>query len=224
MISYNQANKPNLTQAMETPNNSQETIPLTQVGINNEDGNTTSSPDLELDLTGLFDVPVTTLDGKEEKVDVRQKIQNAKRFYLDHFNYQINLNHDSYVRLSGITDFNVGYKYKNLVEKMDKVETLTQLVNERYKLRTVCKTMYYREASLKLDTGVNKDLLTKYLGLGLNDIKSVVKQELKENSWFLKVYRDRLLFISERLKSNFNLTSDEIKSVRDYDDILKFVL
>lgn len=172
------------------------------------------------DLTALFDIPVLDEDIKDEKAELKQKINTAKRFYLDHFNYQINLNHESFIRLSGIKDFGVGYKYKNLVEKMEKVELLTQLVNERHKLRLVCKTMYYREASLNLETKTNSRLLSKYMGLTVTQNKMAVKQELKENNWFLKVYRGRLLFVCDELKKRFNLTDLEIKSIRDYDDIL----
>ena len=213
-----------------TPLYAEETMPLTQAteplepmneGAGSDHEDVLSEVKVE-DLTGLFDVPVD-LNQHDDTEQLKQLINRAKRFYLDSFNYQINLCHDSYVRLSGIRDFGVGYKYKNLVEKMEKVELLTQLVNERHKLRVVCKTMYYRETSLRLDNKTNGDLLCKYLGLGLKENRSVVKQELKENSWFLKVYRDRLLFVSDLLESKYKLTKDEIKSVRDYDDVLNFV-
>lgn len=206
-----------------------ETMPLTQATetlepvINEGSDHEDILNDVKVeDLTGLFDVPVD-LNQQDDTEQLKQLINRAKRFYLDNFNYQINLCHDSFVRLSGIRDFGVGYKYKNLVEKMEKVELLTQLVNERHKLRVVCKTMYYRETSLRLDNKTNSDLLCKYLGLGLKENRGVVKQELKENSWFLKVYRDRLLFVSDLLESKYKLTKDEIKSVRDYDDVLNFV-
>lgn len=200
----------------------QETSP--KVNTENEQPSNSQVSLDELDLTALFDVPILNEDEKDDKVEVKRKIQQAKRFYLDHFNYQVNLNHEAYVRLSGISDFGVGYRYKNLVEKMDKLELLTQLVNERYKIRTICKTMYYREASLKLDNKTNSDLLGKYLGLGVNDNKILVKQELKENNWFLKVYRDRLLFVTDQLKDRFSLDLEEIKLIRDYDDVLSYIL
>jgi len=181
-------------------NESQEII------IPNSQPETTTTSNEELDLTGLFDVPVISTENEDnEKAEILQKIQKCKRFYLENFNNQINLNHESFVRFSGILNFDVGYKYKNLVEKMDKVELLVQLVNERHKLRSVCKTVYFREASLKLDTATNRDLLSKYLGLGVKENKAMVKQELKEYSWFLKVYRNRLLFVCNELQSRFGL-------------------
>ena len=106
---------------------------------------------------------------------------------------------------------------------MDKLELLVQLVNERYKLRTTCKTMYYREASLRLDKALNVDLLAKYVGVTYHENKQLVKQELEENAWFLKVYRARLQYVAQRLEAEFGLTDVEIKSVRDYDDVLVFV-
>lgn len=218
------------TTTSTTTSSNDKTMPLTQSVLptttnrsNNIEDDIIDEVEIE-DLTGLFDVPVEVDEKQDEMVQIKERIARAKKFYLDNFNYQINLCHDSFVRLSGISDFGVGYKYKNLVEKMEKVELLTQLVNERHKLRIVCKTMYYRETSLRLEDKTNTTLLSKYLGLGLKENRSAMKQELKENSWFLKVYRDRLLYVSDLLESKYKLTKDEIKSVRDYDDILNFVL
>lgn len=175
------------------------------------------------DLTGLFDVPITLTEDDRRLEDVRAKIAQAKRFYFENFNYQVDLKHESFVKLAKYPNFDVGFKYKNLVEKMDKLELLVQLVNERYKLRTTCKTMYYREASLRLDKALNVDLLAKYVGVTYHENKQLVKQELEENAWFLKVYRARLQYVAQRLEAEFGLTDVEIKSVRDYDDVLVFV-
>ena len=136
-------------------NDSQETI----IPASQPETTTSTTTTDDLDLTGLFDVPVISGESEDnEKAEILQRIQKYKRFYLENFNYQISLNHESYTRFSGISNFDVGFKYKNLVEKMDKLELLVQVVNERHKLRSVCKTVYFREASLKLDTTTNRDL------------------------------------------------------------------
>lgn len=176
-----------------------------------------------LDLTGLFDVPVTTTEDGRSLEEIKTKIAQAKRFYYLHFDSSCNLTHESFVKYSKFVDFDIGYKYKNMVEKMDKIELLVQLVNERNKLRTTCKTMYYREASLRLDKATNIDLLSKYVGISFHDNKILLKQELDENKWFLTVYRARLQYVAKRLEAEFGLTDIDIKSVRDYDDVLVFV-
>ena len=178
--------------------------------------------ELNEDLTGLFDVPVTVTEDGSHMEEVKQRITQAKRFYYLHFDCGCDLRHESFVKYSKFPNFDIGYKYKNLVEKMDKLELLVQLVNERYKLRSTCKTMYYREASLRLDKATNVDLLSKYVGISLHDNKILLKQELEEGKWFLKVYKNRLQYVTKRLETVYGLTEEEIKSVRDYDDILVF--
>ena len=110
------------------------------------------------ELTGLFDVQVEPEN--TNKTEIQNRIQQAKRFYFLHFDYQVNLNHDAFVKFSPILSFKIGYKYKSLVDNMKMVELLTQVVNERVKLRGCCKTMYFREGVLKLDTHQNTMLLS----------------------------------------------------------------
>lgn len=176
----------------------------------------------EEDLTGLFDVPVTLTEDGSRMDEIKQRITQAKRFYYVNFDCGCDLRHESFVKYSKFPNFDIGYKYKNLVEKMDKLELLVQLVNERYKLRSTCKTMYYREASLRLDKATNVDLLSKYVGISFHDNKVLLKQELEEGKWFLKIYKNRLQYVAKRLETEFGLTEEEIKSVRDYDDVLVF--
>lgn len=172
------------------------------------------------DLTGLFDIPVEP--EKEDKADIELRIQQAKRFYYLHFDYQINLSNEAYVRFKSMPNFNIGYKYKNLVDKMEKVELLTQVVNERMRLRIACRTMYFREASLRLDDKTNIKLLSKYLGVGLKENRVLIKKDVEEFEWFIKIYRNRLNYVSELLQDKYGLTKDQIKNIRNYEDVINY--
>lgn len=172
------------------------------------------------DLTGLFDVKVEPENNEKESVE--RRIQEAKKFYFLHFDYQISLNHESYVRFHSIPNFNVGYKYSNLIEKMEKIELLTQVVNERMKLRAACRTMYFRETSLRLDDKTNVRLLSKYLGVSLKENRLLIKKDVEEFEWFIKIYRNRLNFVCDILRVKFGLTNDELIHVRNYEDVINY--
>lgn len=172
------------------------------------------------DLTGLFDIPIEPEN--TDKTEIQNRIQRAKRFYFLHFDYQINLNHDSFVQFRPMISFKIGYKYKNLVDKMEKVELLTQIVNERVKLRGCCKTMYFREGVLKLDKHQNTMLLSKYLGITIRKANDLIKKEVQECEWFIKIYRNRLNYVSGLLQEKYSFTIDEIRNIRNYEDVINY--
>lgn len=172
------------------------------------------------DLTGLFDVQIEPEN--TDKTEIQNRIQQAKRFYFLHFDYQVNLNHDSFHRFRPIASFKIGYKYKGLVDNMKKVELLTQVVNERVKLRGCCKTMYFREGVLRLDKSQNTMLLSKYLGITIRQANDLIKKEVQECEWFIKVYRNRLNYVCELLQEKYSFTIDEIKNIRNYEDVINY--
>lgn len=172
------------------------------------------------DLTGLFDIQVEP--EKVDKTDVESRIQQAKKFYFINFDYQVNLNRDSYIRFKPMPGFDIGYKYKNLVDRMEKVELLTQIVNERMKLRSSCRTMYFREVSLRIDDKTNTKLLSKYLGIGLNQNRLLIKKDVEEYEWFIKIYRNRLNYVCDILRIKFGFNRDELIHVRNYEDVINY--
>ena len=172
------------------------------------------------DLTGLFDIKVEPEN--INKSDVESRVQEAKRFYFINFDYQVNLNRDSFIKFKPMPGFDIGYKYKNLVDRMEKVELLTQLVNERMKLRSACRTMYFREVSLRLDDKTNIKLLSKYLGVGLKENRILIKKDVEEYEWFIKIYRNRFNYVCELLQVKYNLTKNQIKNIRNYEDVINY--
>ena len=194
----------------------------------------------EKSISDLFDETDTIIcDEDEVKSDddalslekkrkmLKERIESSKKFYRENFGYQILLNHESYVRFSKIENFKYGYKYKNKVDNMSKIELLCQLVNERIQVKYVCRRLYFRESAVRLEEGQKNLLLRKYIGKSTSVItgfKSQLEQEIKELVWCLGVYRERFLYIKSLLCLKLGLEEEAIKSIKDYDDVYEYFI
>lgn len=176
-------------------------------------------------LDFLEDEDIVNLDFKRETL--RNRITDCKNFYTKYrIDNHINLNVESYKRFGGIRDFGIGFKYQNLIDKMDKIELMCQLVAEREKIQGVCKCIYYREASLHLTENENNKLLLKYIG-GKNKsilFRTQCEEEVKQYLWYLKVYRNRLIYIRTNLLNKDKIDIEVLKCIKSYDDVYDYFI
>lgn len=161
---------------------------------------------------------------EEKRNYLRKKLDYNKRFYFD-ANDQLLLNHRSFLKYSQISTFEVGYAWKNRVDRMDKVELLSQLVNEINQIKACCLQLYYRESAVSVSKKRRHHLVEKYIGSGHEkDFNESVEREVKEFVWFLKVYKKRYLDIKDRVVRILGLDEDLIKSIKTYDDVYDYFI
>lgn len=159
---------------------------------------------------------------KEKEALIKEKINSAKKFYSV-YDYQINLNHESFVKFSKIENFVIGFRYKNKIDKLNNVELMCQIINEKLKIKYVCKRVYFYETSLKLDDSKNNLLIGKYLGKRMiKGFKEELVLELKEYFWFLKIYHNRFNYVKECLEKRLNFSLGDLKSIKTYDDVYEY--
>lgn len=161
----------------------------------------------------------------EEKRDyLRGKLNRSKKFYFE-YNDQLNLNRQSFLRYSGIPTFDVGYAWKNRVDRMDKVELMTQLVNELNQIKNCCLQLYYRESSVSVNKTKRLKLVEKYIGkTHEKEFKTAIEKEVKEYVWFLNVYKKRYLDVKKRLIRILGVDEEFIKSIKNYDDVYDYFI
>ena len=161
----------------------------------------------------------------EEKRDyLRKKLDHSKRFYFES-NNQLTLNRQSFLKYSGIPTFEVGYAWKNRVDRMDKIELMAQLVNEINQIKSCCLQLYYRESSCLVSTKRREKLIRKYIGKNFeNEFKDMVEKEVKEFIWFLDVYKKRFLEVKNRLIKLLGIDEDFIKSIKSYEDVYDYFI
>lgn len=162
---------------------------------------------------------------EEKRRVLKETIETSKRFYRENYSYQVLLSHESYVRYGKIKDFK-DYKYKSLVEKMGKIQLLTQLVNERNQIQTTCQKIYYREGVMILDENNNKRLMNQYIGgeRAITLFQKTCKQEIQELKWSLSIYRQRFLYIRSLLVRQLGIADEALKLVKTFDDVYDYFL
>ena len=159
---------------------------------------------------------------REKEAFIKEKINSGKKFYSV-YDYQINLNHESFVRFSKIENFIIGFRYKNKIDKLNNVELMCQIINEKLKIKYICKRVYFYETSLKLDDSKNNPLIGKYLGKRMiKGFKEELELELKEYFWFLKIYHNRFNYVKECLEKRLNVSLMDLKSIKTYDDVYEY--
>ena len=233
---YNSLDLPSPAEIEYNYSNTEEIVPSSQPNIYNNTEDTHLLPIVE-DVTEIFDETDsdsgnTVLEDNEEqlaKQHLKVVIEESRKFYTVNYNYQILLKHESYVRYSNVDNFNVGYKYDNICSKMDFIQLLTQYVNEAIQIRYVCRRLYFIECSLNQQNSIKeKEFLNKYISKNestLNKFKQQIVQEKREYLWYLKVYKDRYLYIKNKL-STLNILDGyylEWRKIKDYDDVYKFL-
>ena len=161
---------------------------------------------------------------EEKRSFIKTKLDYGRRFYFES-NDQLLLNHNSFLRYSGISNFDVGYAWKNKVDRMDKFQLLCQLVNEMNQIKACCLQLYYRESAISVCPSRRIKLIQKYIGKSHeNEFKTKTEREVKEFVWFLKIYKRRYLNVQERVKNVLGLDVEFIKSIKTYDDVYDYFI
>lgn len=157
-----------------------------------------------------------------------QEIQDSSEFYKKNWNNQILLKEESYLKFSKIKEFGVGYRYENLIGKMGLIQLLTQYVNESNQIRYVCRKIYFIESGIKEGNAKNKSKLLKKLisnsELVLDQFRSDLKVKKDQWYWILSVYRQRYLYVKDKLKCYSDLAGlyEVWTKIHDYEVLYDF--
>lgn len=172
-------------------------------------------------------LPEIPNDIEKMKEQVKKEIEESSQFYKKNWNNQILLKEDSYLKLSKIRNFGVGYRYENLINQMSLVQLLTQYVNESHQIRYTCRKIYFIETAISdFDSG-NFNLLNRFISNSLKTINQFgcdLKLKKKQWVWILSVYRQRFIFVKEKLKekSELNGLYEIWHNIHDYDILYQF--
>lgn len=172
-------------------------------------------------------LPEIPNDIEKLKEQVKKEIEESSQFYKKNWNNQILLKEESYLKLSKIRNFGVGYRYENLINQMNLVQLLTQYVNESHQIRYTCRKIYFIETAVHdFDSG-NFSLLNRFISNSLktiNQFGSDLKLKKKQWVWILSVYRQRFIYVKEKLKEKSELDGlyEIWRNIHDYDILYQF--
>jgi hypothetical protein len=215
-------------------------IEVTYDVVKKEDESTSSIPDSQETTTlshpdELFHCIEDTIKltdlyfdnkGKEKEEELNKKINKYRAFYLINDKcWTISLkNKDLFKRYKNDSKF-IGNKFKEILEDDNDMALMVQLVNERFELKAIGKYLFYRE--IYLHTYKNdsiKKLFISYVGDDEEQFLFEERENVHFYRWKFNVHRNRLVYVSELLKNNFNVSLDVIKTIKSYDDVLKYFL
>lgn len=193
---------------------------------------------IEEDIKSLFEnvnsdgedetIVVTKNEFEIQKSRIKQEIIDSSEFYKKHWNNQILLKEESYLKFAKIKNFGVGYRYENLINKMGLIQLLTQYVNESNQIRFVCRKIYFIECGIKEGSIESKSKLLKKLisnsELVLDQFRTDLKLKKEQWYWILSVYRQRYLFVKEKLKQYSELDGlyEVWRKIHDYEVLYDF--
>lgn len=174
-------------------------------------------------LTDLYSVE----DEKDEVAEeLKKEIVKNKYFYLKNQNcWIISLkSKDLFKRFRKDKEF-IGNKFKDALRSESKIALLTQVVNERLELKTIGKYLFYRE--VYLTTRTNKSILklfSTYIGGNETRFYLSEKENVNYFRWKFLVHKNRLVYVTDLLESNFNISAETVKNIKNYDDVLNYLL
>ena len=164
--------------------------------------------------------------GKEKEEELNKKINKYRCFYLVNDKYwTISLkNKDLYKSYKNTANF-IGNKFKEILQDDDEMALVVQIVNERFELKSIGKYLFYRELYLHTfkNTSVKK-LFKNYVGGDEQRFLFEERENVHFYRWKFTVHKNRLGYVVDILKRNFNVNSECIKSIKNYDDVLKYFL
>ena len=176
----------------------------------------------DLQLTDLY----FDNKGKEKEEELNKKIGKYRCFYLVNDKYwTISLkNKDLYKRYKDDGEF-IGNKFKEILPNDDEMALMVQVVNERYELKSIGKFLFYREIYLHTYKNSSiKKLFKTYIGNNEEQFLFDERENVRFYRWKFNVHKNRLVYVFGLLKTNFNVKSDCLKTVKSYDDVLKYFL
>lgn len=176
----------------------------------------------DLQLTDLY----FDNKGKEKEEELNKKISKYRCFYLvnDKF-WSISLkNKDLYKRYKDDVKF-IGNKFKEILQDDDEMALMVQVVNERFELKSIGKYLFYREVYLHTFKNSSiKKLFKTYVGDDEEQFLYDERENVRFYRWKFNVHKNRLVYVVSLLKTNFNVKNECIKTVKSYDDVLKYFL
>ena len=189
-----------------------------------EDDIKTMFENLNSDGEPIEILPEIPNDLEKLKENVKNQIEESSQFYKKNWNSQILLKEDSYLKFSKIKNFGVGYRYENLINQMNLIQLLTQYVNESHQIRYTCRKIYFLETAIK---NKHSDLMLKYISNSQKTIRKFnLELELKKKQWvwILSIYRQRFIFVKEKLKEKKELNGlyEIWRNIHDYDILYRF--
>ena len=203
----------------EEPSSSQET---TKTEVADSSDNLLFDGENDFQLTDLY----FDNKGKEKEEELNKKINQYRCFYLKNDKYwAISLkNKDLYKRYKDDGAF-IGNKFKEILQDEDEMGLMVQVVNERFELKSIGKYLFYREIYLHTFKNSSiKKLFKTYVGDNEEQFLFDERENVRFYRWKFNVHKNRLVYVFGLLKTNFNVKSDCLKTIKSYDDVLKYFL
>lgn len=163
---------------------------------------------------------------KDKEDEINQQINKFRYFYLVNGKlWSVSLNNKDLYKKYKSDDQFIGNKFKEVLEKDNELALLVQVVNERFEMKNIGKYLFYRE--IYLHTYENKSikkLFLTYIGEEEETFIYNERENVRYYRWKFKVHKNRLVFVSSLLKDNFNVSIEEVRNVKNYNDVLKYFL
>ena len=164
--------------------------------------------------------------GKEKEEELNKKINKYRCFYLVNDKcWTISLkNKDLYKRYKDDGQF-IGNKFKEVLKEEEEMALMVQVVNERFELKSIGKYLFYREVYLHTFKNSSiKKLFKTYVGECEEQFLFDERENVRFYRWKFNVHKNRLVYVVGLLKTNFNVNNECIKTIKSYDDVLKYYL
>lgn len=206
----------------------------------NKQPSSLDSDSMDEDFEDLVNFYSDVTDFKEREIEkeIKEKIKTNRWYYLKNStNEIISLKKKIYLKYKNDENF-IGYSYKQDFKDKDIIVLLTQVVNEREKIKSIGKILFFRENYLStFKKEKTKKLFRKYIGLPKNEIEFI--NEEKENvffyRWCIKVHKRRFNLLvslikeydnnnSKKIFNNIDIDKDVINSCKNYDNVLDICL
>lgn len=164
--------------------------------------------------------------GKEKEEELNKNINKYRCFYLVNDKcWTISLkNKDLYKRYKDDGQF-IGNKFTEVLQEDDEMALMVQVVNERFELKSIGKYLFYREVYLHTFKNSSiKKLFKTYVGEGEEQFLFDERENVRFYRWKFNVHKNRLVYVVGLLKTKFNVNNECIKTIKSYDDVLKYYL
>lgn len=209
----NKAREPQGPQGPQEPREPQDPNGVGEEEINFED----------IDLTDFYTDNLESEKGKE----CRKLIDTHRWFYLkNEKNDIIALRKKTvFVKFKSDKKF-IGFKFQDCFkEEKNLCVLLTQTVNEREKMKSLGKVLFYRELylSTRKNASVQK-LFNHYIGGNEIKFSLLEKENVDYYRWSFLVHKNRFNYIVNLIKINHSRIDVEVKNIKNYDDIYNFVM
>lgn len=161
-----------------------------------------------------------------EREKLEEEVKKYKWFYLKNKDvFSISLDKKSFYLSKRSDKGFIGSKFKEMIDITNKVQLLTQIVNERMEMKSIGKFLFYRELYISVRENKSvKKLFNNYINENETYFLKNEKSCIEFNQWKFLVHKNRLVYCCELLIHEFNINKKKLACIRNYEDILNYLM